>query len=346
VARYFLDLPGAVAPVAWDPHAGPRPERADTRYFGAAFTHMERALDDPDVDVYLTWDVRRLPGYGSRVVAVVLGDEGGRIPRYLDRVRAVFKCYGTRPASAGLADLPRTGLHWLRWLPGAAALARVRIAARAGRGPGPAPVLPIPLGTYNQLALPVLAMADRPTDVFFAGSLEHTRGTLQRLASPKVRARREMLVAVQRLGQARPGLRIDVRLTPGFDASVAASPEAYSRALMDARVCLAPRGTSPETFRVLEGLRCGCVVVTGPLPDHWFYRGAPLVRLDRWADLPRALPALDDQAELDRRHAASLAWWHERCSEAAVGRWLAQRLNEVAPRPGSTTTLRRSRRVR
>ena len=330
--RYFLDLPGAAAPVAWDPHAGPLPERADTRYFGAAFAHMEETLEDPDLDVFLTWDVRRLPEYGDRVVAVVLGDEGGRVPRYLHRVRAVFKCYGTRPAAAGLADLPRWGLHWLRWLPGAAALARVRIAARAGRGPLPARVLPIPLGTYNQLELPVVPMRDRPTDLFFAGSVEHTRGALQRLASPKARARREMLAALQRLGEARPGLRIDVRLTPGFDASVAAAPDAYSRALMDARVCLAPRGTSPETFRVLEGLRCGCVVVTGPLPGHWFYRDAPLVRLKRWRDLPQALPALDDHVELERRHAASLAWWQERCSEAAVGRWLAQRLNEAAPR--------------
>jgi hypothetical protein len=339
--------------MAWDPHAGPLPQRADTRYFGAAFTHMERTLHDHDLDVYLTWDVRRLPGYGSRVVAVVLGDEGGRIPRYLDRVRAVFKCYGTRPAAAGILDLPRCGLHWLRWLPGAAGLARGRIAARAGNGPRPARVLPIPLGTYNQLELPVVPMRDRQTDVVFAGSVEHAQSALQRIASPKARARREMLLALDRLGRARPGLRVDVRVTPSFDASVAASPEAYSRALMDARVCLAPRGTSPETFRVLEGLRCGCVVVTGKLPNHWFYRGAPLVRLERWEDLPSVLPALDDHGEMERRHAASLAWWHERCSEAALGGWLAQRLNEVAPGrkeaappQASATTLRRSRRVR
>ena len=332
--------------MAWDPHAGPRPERADTRYFGAAFAHMERALEDPDVDVYLTWDVERLPRYGSRVVAVVLGDEGGRIPRYLDRVRAVFKCYGTVPAAAGLVDLPRYGLHWLRWLPGATALARQRVASRLGRGPRPAPVLPIPLGTHNQLDLPLVPLERRGTDVFFAGSVEHTGSTLHRLASPKARARREMLEAVDRLGRARPGLRIDVRATSGFQASVDASPEEYSRALMDARVCLAPRGTSPETFRVLEGLRCGCVVVTGRLPGHWFYRDAPLVRLDRWEHLERALPMLDDPAEMARRHAAALAWWRERCSEAAVGRWLAERLNEVghgSARPHYPSAQRRRR---
>lgn len=338
--RYFLDLPGMSAPVAWDPHAGPRPERADTRYFGAAFTHMERALDDPDVDVYLTWDVRRLPSYGDRVVAVVLGDEGGRIPLYLDRVRAVFKCYGTRPAPGGLADLARSSLHWLRWLPGAGALARQRIAARAGHGPAPAPVLPIPLGTYNQLDLPVLPIERRHTDVFFAGSLEHASSALHRLVSPKVRARREMLGALEWVGRARPDLRIDVRVTAGFGASRDAPSQEYSHALMEARVCLAPRGTSPETFRFFEGLRCGCVVITGPLPDHWFYRDAPVVRLDRWRDLPRALTLLQDPEELAGRHAAALAWWQERCSEAAVGRYLAERLNTAPPRPRARTTLR------
>ena len=48
---------------------------------------------------------------------------------------------------------------------------------------------------------------------------------------------------------------------------------------MDARVCLAPRGASVETFRVLEGLRAGCVVVGERLPGHWFYDGAPVIQL-------------------------------------------------------------------
>src|SRR4051794_26778666 len=128
--RYFLDLPEESAPIAWDIHAGPRPERADTRYFGRAFEAMEAGLRDPDVDVYLTWDTRRLPAYGDRVVAVVLGDESGRIPLYVDRVRAVFKSYGLRPQPASeiragapvtaALELAQRSVHWLRWLPGAA----------------------------------------------------------------------------------------------------------------------------------------------------------------------------------------------------------------------------------
>jgi hypothetical protein len=99
---------------------------------------------------------------------------------------------------------------------------------------------------------------------------------------------------------------------------------------MNARVCLAPRGTSVETFRLLEGLRAGCVVVAERLPRHPFYDGAPILTLDRWDHLERTLwPVLEDPAELRRRHQASRAWWHERCSEEAVGRLVAERLNSL-----------------
>jgi hypothetical protein len=334
VPRYFLDLPEDAAPRRWDPHAGPRPERADTRYFGATFVAMERALRDGDIDVVLTWDVRRLPLEGDRVVAVVLGDEAGTIPRYAGRVRAVFKAYGTRPALGagplrdrsltGLADLAQYGVRWLRWLPGGAAHAGRRLRREpAGH------VVTIPLGTFNQLELPVVGMGERGTDIVFAGSVERG-GSLRHRLAPKTRARREMLEAAGELARRRPALRLDLRLTEGFGASEASSPPAYSRALMDARVCLAPRGTSVETFRVLEGLRAGCLVVAERLPPHPFYAGAPLLQLDRWRELPERLePILDDDAELDRRHHAARRWWRERCSEEAVGRMMAEQLNHL-----------------
>lgn len=336
--RYFLDLPEDNVPRPWDPHAGPRPERLDTRYFAGVLRAMEAALDDRDVDVYVTFDVERLPAVGPRVVAIVLGDETGCIPRYAGDVRAVFKCYGTRPAHGagplrhpgltGLADAAQWAVRWLRWLPGGAAHARLRLGRALTGRPAPPPVAVIPLGTFNQLDLAVVPMAERSTDLFFAGSVEHASSLRQRLLAPKTRARREMLAAAERLAGSRPGLRADLRTTPGFKASEAASAEAYSRALMDARVCLAPRGTSVETFRVFEGLRYGCVVVADRLPRHWFYDGAPIVQLDRWSELAAAVePLLDDPAALDAWHAGALRWWRERCSEEAVGRYLATCLN-------------------
>ncbi|MBN1529331.1 MAG: hypothetical protein JW895_09750 [Thermoleophilaceae bacterium] len=332
--RYFLDLPEEPAPIPWEVHAGPRPERADTRYFGAAFAAMERGLRDPDIDVYLTWDTERLPAYGPRVVAVLLGDEAGRIPRYAGRVRAVFKSYGLRPqpgtrlrgaspVTAAL-ELAQRSVHWLRWLPGGARQARARLT-RAGQ-PG---VMLIPLGTYNQVDLPVTPIAERPTDLFFAGSVEHEAGLRYRLASPKARSRREMIEAVDLLARGRPGLRTDIRLTEGFTSSEDAA-EGYSQALMDARVCLAPRGNSAETFRVFEGLRAGCVVVSERLPRFWFYDGGPILQIDSWSQLGDVVePLLDDPAELERLHAASLDWWREKCSEEALGRLMAERLNRL-----------------
>jgi hypothetical protein len=303
---------------------------------------MEPLLRSPEIDVYLTWDTERLPSYGERVVAVVLGDESCLIPRYVGRVRAVFKSYGLRPALGtrppaemsitGLLELAQGAVRWMRWLPGGAAHARLRLARRLRGRPLPPHPAVIPVGTYNQLDLPPVPMDARPTDVFFAGSVEHGTSPRQRLGSPKTRARREMLAAVESLGRARPGLRADIRVTAGFVASEEAGPEEYSRALMDSRVCLAPRGNSIETFRVLEGLRYGCVVVGERLPPHWFYAGSPVLQLRRWSDLGEAVgPILADPGELERLHARSLAWWRGQCSERALGRFMAERLNLLEP---------------
>jgi hypothetical protein len=341
--RYFLDLPDGGGPRSWNPHAGPGEEWAETRYFAAVFRAMEPALHEPDLDFVLTWHTDRLPTYGDRVVAVVQGDEVGMIPRYAGRVRAVFKCYGTRPTLGtgllrnpglgGLASLAQCGVRWLRWLPGAALHAR-SLAGRKLRGlPMPEPITVIPLGTYNQIDTPLVPIEGRPTDIFFAGSVEHVASLRHRVASPKTYARHAMITAVERVAAARPGLRLDIRVTPDFEGSESDSPANYSRALMDSKICLSPRGTSLETFRTFEALRCGCIVVGERLPRHWFYEAGPVLELDRWADLDAALlPLLDDPAELRRQHERSLAWWRDYCSEAALGRFLAARLNELEPR--------------
>ena len=100
---------------------------------------------------------------------------------------------------------------------------------------------------------------------------------------------------------------------------------------MNSRICLAPRGNSAETFRVLEGLRCGCVVVGDRLPPLLVLRGQPRAAagpLERARAGGHARPRRPGR-EMARLHAESLAWWRDRCSEQAVGRFLAERLNRL-----------------
>ncbi len=343
MARYFLDLPEERSPLRFDPR-DPPPHRLDMTYWGAALRAMEPHLVDAAIDVYVTYDTRELPAYGEGVVALVLGDEAGRIPRYAAKVRAVFKCYGTHPALGagplrnpsltGMAELIQATVRWSKWLPGAAAQACTLGRPSARRRPGSRPAIAVlPLGTFNQLDLPIRPIAERPTDLFFAGSIEHGNGRPRTVISPKTLARRDMLEAIGHLSAARPDVAVDVRVTRDFRASEHASREEYSEALMASRICLAPRGNSVETFRLLEGLRYGCVVVSDRLPRHRFYERSPIIQLDRWSDLAAVVtPLLRSPQGLEAASRSGLAWWREHCSEDAVGRFMAAFLNRSGPR--------------
>ena len=99
---------------------------------------------------------------------------------------------------------------------------------------------------------------------------------------------------------------------------------------MDTKICLVPSGTFEVTFRHFEALRAGCAIVTDTSLDGWYVRGAPFIEIPGWDDLESVvLPLLADEAELERRHRAALDRWRRQCSEEAVGRFIADRLNEL-----------------
>jgi hypothetical protein len=335
LSRYFVCLHKPPAhgraqpPEPFDLYAEPSLPDITGPYWARVLQAFDREAGDRGLTVYLTWDLYELPSYGPDVVAISTGDESAMMPRWADHVGAAFKVYGTRPWLERNPFREPTRLAALAFARYARSWAR-RVAGGLGER-GSARVEQLPLGYSNQLDLPLKALRERTTDAFFAGSVEHRaygRLSPARLAgTPKQIAREEMLAALARYRAARPGARIDVRLTPDYWTSIHDDTEEYSRALMDSRICLAPRGANVETFRLFEGLRYGCVVVGEPLPDTWYYRGAPIVQLRRWRDLGGALDALlADPVELEQRHRAALAFWEERCSEAAVARFILDRL--------------------
>jgi hypothetical protein len=346
--RYFVirRAEGPLRPIPWEP---PEPTEAvgfDTAYWGRVLAAMENRLHQRDLTVYVTWTEAELPSYGPKVVAVLVGDDDARVPRWTGRVRATFKSFGTRPermcVPQGAPPIPAAVAlalqlrSWKRHLPGALARAR-----RRGASGGLPPVVPVPAGYLNQLELPIKPIGERCIDVSFAGSVLHWRGWwgtfTGRLGTPKVRSRQALLAALRRLEASRPGLRTKLRLTEAFTnlspVTGGYDPDeayVYSQFLMDTRICLAPRGASPETFRHFEALRAGCVVVTDVHPERWYLRGAPFVTVRSWTELEDAVaPLLDDPALLERCHHQSLDWWRTHCSEEVVGRHLADVLNRL-----------------
>lgn len=314
---------------------------------------MESHSELEGLTFYFTWDVKKLPTYGSEVVAVILGDEWCRLPRYERKVRAIFKCYGTRPA-AGWSSLKQPYLNALALLQ----YLRLHVYRAPGQvhrlinhvngdDVGVGRTFAIPLGYANQSDLPIKDITARRHDVFFAGSVNHLRHPVwspkRWLPNPKQRSRKKMIASLTQLKKRRTDLNIALHSTPHFTLGLLERSEdrleenvtgnSYSQEMMDTKICVAPRGASLETFRFFEGMRYGCVVITEALPSRWFYDGAPAIRIDNWNRLNTVIEnLLSDEARLRKKHRQALRWWEEKCSEEALGRFMAEKLRttEVA----------------
>jgi hypothetical protein len=289
------------------------------------------------VTCYITRDLERLPSYGRDVVAVVAGNEDGNVPRYADRVTAVFKQYGLRPTRTArpFREPPmltvRAALHdarsFVRTLPGRARWRSHGLAGRL-RGRELPPIVSIPLGWYHPPPDGVPSMSERPNAAAFAGSLQTNlgrTGPLRRLPTAKELSRTEMLTRVRRLATIRPELTLDLRITDDFSGSKTSAPDEYWRRLVRAKIALVPRGNVPETYRLYEAARAGCIPVTERLPQHPFFRGAPVVEVPGWRGLEHVLISLlEDEAGLDAGQRATLEWWERCCSAESVARRMAE----------------------
>jgi hypothetical protein len=345
--RYIVMPPWNRDEVAWNPYDLSEIPIPDCAYLGRILVAMERAGSVRDLTFYITSRLDTLPSYGSDVIAIVLSDEWCRIPRYAFKVRAIFKTYGTRldvnwraffrlnfyELSSLAQDLRTLSFS----LPYAAAF--VRDFARQwilGRTLPAWRIYDLPLGYFRQIAVPFVAINERQFDVFFAGSTVNRKDQI-RLSDrfkPKFISRATMLKALRTLAAKQPQLAISTTLTSGFAERTADVAVTYSLHMMQTKLCLVPRGTSLETYRFFEGIRFGCVILAERLPHRWFYDGAPVITVPDWRRLSDLIPdLLADSERLASLSEASLRWWSERCSEDAVGTYVAKTLSETLARP-------------
>ena len=330
-------------------------------YLNRVLSVMDSHLEVEGFKVYVTWKLQELPSYGDNVVAIAMADEWSQVPAFADRVLATFKPYGSRPQLEvhpfrrpsrlnTLLTAKYVGIL-LNYLPGGFRRGWEAIKQKI-KGDQLPPILPIPLGYGNQIALPIRPVRDRSHDVFFAGSVEQgAKGApfwspRRWLRSPKILARERMLDAVRALADEYPAVQVLIHTNKRFvlnaleygltDPGEVLDAQTYSKTLMDSKICLVPRGTSPETFRFFEGLRAGCILITERLPRRWYYEGAPVVQVDDWSELGEIVPALlNDPDRMERMQKQGLEWWRAKCSEEAVGTFMAQKINTLAQRAAS-----------
>jgi hypothetical protein len=331
----------------WDPYDRDDLPVPGAAYFAGLFREFERHWDGAPLTFYLTHHTTALPRYGPDVVVVLLNDEWYRTPAYSGNVLAILRNLPLRPwfpwdtlAPPSAASAFAVANH-LRVLVEGQRSDRDAARVRAAEGWPPQRrdnAIDIPLGYYHQPEKPIKPIAERNTDVFFAGSLLHDmerkrgwkRTVKQMVGNPKQIYRKRMIDELETLRSRHPELTAKVTITGDFRDLVNDEVTSYAEDMMDARIALVPRGTAAESYRLFEAWRYGCIVICEALPPRYFLQGSPAVTLRAWSELEPVM--VDLLADPDRQlalHQASLAWWRDVCSEQAVGRRVAARLRAL-----------------
>ena len=304
----------------------PQLQPCDSRYFVRILQHVDELLADEGMTLVLTWPVDAFHPVMKDAIVLLVGDERYQIPSYLHQVRAIFKSGGLRPNPIGQTwrlPLPIASRCLLRDARNACIRFR-RLLEYGPTGNGTTPLYEIPLGYYALVECDPPPIEQRPVAVFFGGSLAARGWSLR----PSVAARRQMTAALAAARREMPQYRIESvsqHRTPG--SAFGLGPEAYTQALANARVALAPRGNFDETYRLIEAARLGCVVVSEPLPPRWYYQGCPAVILEKWSELPGILKGLlNDPERLQDLSARGRQWWDSTISEPSIAKFIAERI--------------------
>lgn len=332
--RYFV-CSRTRPPVEFD-IANERPvDDAEIAYFIRGFRLLEQEYGLNGYTVCFAWSSRiQLPCLGSDVIAVVYGDEHCRIPAYAGSVAAVIKCHGLFPtfvprsrplrlAQIEVAEFLRNLALWLptgwRWAFSKSIRDRC-ILVPIGYGI-PTDVQPVPFGQRSYITS-FLGSVAKPSQ---------TRSLRALVGTPKAYCRGVMIEVLHRLQKHYGTATIRVGLTSDFQNSLQDTEQVYYQVMATSKLCVAPRGTTHETWRICDGLRLGCIVIADRLPPHPFYKNSPIIQIEDWRDLPKLIDKLlaDDDRLLDL-HERSLRYWNDFLSEKALARRCAKTLGLVA----------------
>jgi hypothetical protein len=188
-----------------------------------------------------------------------------------------------------------------------------------------------PMGyTKNVLDLEVIPILDRSNNVFFSGNLNSNRIDLYKsMLGINFLDNR----VIEKLKKSRLNSFLPVSFNTkyknsyiGFTSGFAKGLDgtAYSNYLYNSKLIICPTGfTSNETFRHYETWRTGGIPISLPMPDNYFYRGAPIVTIQNWRELDKTIKRLLQSPNLlVDLHEKSKAWWANKCDEKQVAKYM------------------------
>jgi hypothetical protein len=323
--RFFIwrlsdDTPRELAPGVEATSAEP----SDIRYHCGVLRELNQLLGDGGLTFLMTWHLDRFDEKFNDSIVLLIGDEMYQTPSYASKAKAVFKTGGvTRNSFTRTMKLPWS-VAWRNLLRD---LRNDVTAMRRHVNRWSTPMFEIPLGYHKLVDVSEIPFEQRTRDVFFAGALASSKQIELR---PSIAARRQMMKGIDRAMRELPDRKFDCSLQP---LKGKFTPQEYSHNLMNAKIVLCPRGNFDETFRFFEAARSGCVIVTEPLPDRWYYDDAPVVQLRGWSELSDKLRELfadpNHMLELSR---STKQWWERRASEPAVANYMVKQITSLGAR--------------
>ena len=201
-------------------------------------------------------------------------------------------------------------------------------------------IFPFNIGYFRDVVEYVsLPMNERKFNVFFCGNLNYNRFSLWKELMPGIRNIPNINKYIIKFLLRNKFTRLlfmnkfdsafsesYIRFTSGFKKGL--SPEEYSIMLVNSKIILCPKGyQSAETFRHMEALRAGAIVISQTLPDTYFYRGSPIISVSSWRlGIEIAKDLISNPAELERKQILVLNWWNNICNEESTAAYVSDNI--------------------
>jgi hypothetical protein len=204
-------------------------------------------------------------------------------------------------------------------------------------------IFPFPLAPNRGTEeLPIVPINDRPVNLFFSGNLNEKRYPLYKeltllkhlpdfspaLEKQIARVLSKVIKSYFRTNLSHTFPDSCIEFTGGY---LQGNVKTFSQMLYDSKIAICPSGFySHETCRHFEAMRAGCVVISQPLPEHYFYKDSPIIMLDSWKDLKKTVELLLSEPDrLHELHEKTLDWWANVCSERATALYIRDKVKGI-----------------